>query len=122
VKSGDWNKRDVPDLITPKLAALQYYQLSIPAPEPPKGSFDPIAAARGKTVFEGKAKCATCHVPPLYTEPGWPMHAAREIGIDDFQASRSPDQKFYRTTPLTRLDPRPQRARADRPHPVPESF
>jgi hypothetical protein len=103
VKSGDWNKRDTPDLITSKLAALHYYQLSIPAPEPPKGSFDPTAAVRGKTIFETKAKCATCHVPPLYTEPGWPMHTAQEIGIDDFQASRSPDQKFYRTTPLKGL-------------------
>ena len=34
---------------------------------------------------------ASCHVPPLYTEPGWNMHAAAEIGIDDFQASRAPD-------------------------------
>jgi len=103
VKSGDWNKRDTPDLITPKLAALHYYQLSIPAPEPRAGSFDATAAVRGKTVFEGKAKCATCHVPPLYTEPGWPMHTAEEIGIDDFHASRSPDRKFYRTTPLKGL-------------------
>jgi len=103
VKSGDWNKRDTPDLITAKLAALHYYQLSIPAPEPPKGSFDAAAASRGKTLFESKAKCGTCHVPPLYTEPGWPMHTAEEIGIDDFQASRSPDKKFYRTTPLKGL-------------------
>jgi hypothetical protein len=103
VKSGDWNKRDTPDLITSKLAALHFYQLSIPAPEPPKGSFDATAAARGKTLFEGKAKCATCHVPPLFTEPGWPMHTAQEIGVDDFHASRSPDHKFYRTTPLKGL-------------------
>jgi hypothetical protein len=103
VKSGDWNKRDTPDLITPKLAALHYYQLSIPAPEPPARSFDPAAAARGKALFEGKAKCATCHVPPLYTEPGWPMHSAEEIGVDDFHASRAPDRKFYRTTPLKGL-------------------
>jgi len=103
VKSGDWNKRDTPDLITSKLAALHFYQLSIPAPEPPAGSFDATAAQRGKALFESKAKCATCHVPPLFTEPGWPMHAASEIGVDDFQASRSPDQKFYRTTPLRGL-------------------
>jgi cytochrome c peroxidase len=38
-------------------------------------------------------------VPPLYTEPGWNQHAPSEIGIDDFQANRSPD-KSYRTTPL----------------------
>ena len=102
-KSGFWNKRDTPDLVTSKLAALHYYQLSIPAPEPPKGSYDATRAARGKNVFEGKAKCATCHVPPLFTEPGWGMHTAAEIGIDEFQASRSPDKKFYRTTPLKGL-------------------
>ena len=31
------------------------------------------------------------------------MHTASEIGIDDFQAERSPDAKFYRTTPLVGL-------------------
>jgi hypothetical protein len=103
VKSGAWNTRGIPDLITSKLAALHYYQLAIPAPEPPKGSFDAAAASRGKELFEGKAQCATCHVPPLYTEPGWPMHTAQELGIDDFQASRSPDRQFYRTTPLKGL-------------------
>jgi hypothetical protein len=30
------------------------------------------------------------------------MHTADETGIDDFQASRSPDQR-YRTTPLRGL-------------------
>src|SRR5262245_30805669 len=102
-RAGLGNVRNNPDLITPKLAALHFYQLSIPAPRPPQDSFDQAAAARGKTLFEGKAKCATCHVPPLFTEPGWPMHTAAEIGIDDFQASRSPDKKFYRTTPLKGL-------------------
>jgi cytochrome c peroxidase len=41
-------------------------------------------------------------VPPLFTEPGWNMHTPEEIGIDDFQASRSPDQ-HYRTAPLRGL-------------------
>src|SRR5688572_17735696 len=50
-------------------------------------------------IFKGKAQCATCHVPPLYTEPGWNMHTPEEIGIDAFQANRSPDKR-YRTTPL----------------------
>jgi cytochrome c peroxidase len=86
-------------LITAKLPALQFYQLSIPAPTPPRGSFDPRAADRGKELFNGAAGCASCHVPPLFTEPGWNMHTAAEIGIDDFQSSRSPDQR-YRTTPL----------------------
>src|SRR5688572_7125405 len=102
-RSRMWNKRSSPDLVTPKLAALHYYQLSIPAPEPPKDSYDAAAAKRGKTLFEGKAQCANCHVPPLFTEPGWSMHTAEDIGIDDFQASRSPDKKFYRTTPLRGL-------------------
>ena len=43
-----------------------------------------------------------CHVPPLYTEPGWNLHSPAEIAIDDFQANRSPDGK-YRTTPLRGL-------------------
>jgi hypothetical protein len=91
-----------PDLITSKLPALQFYQLAIPAPIPAHGTFDSQAAANGKTLFNGAAGCSTCHVPPLFTEPGWNMHTAAEIGIDDFQATRSPDER-YRTTPLAGL-------------------
>jgi len=89
-----------PDLVTSKLAALHDYQLSLEAPRPPAGSFDEEAAGRGRQVFA--ARCAGCHVAPLYTEPGWNMHTGAEIGIDDFQASRSPDGR-YRTTPLRGL-------------------
>jgi hypothetical protein len=89
------------DRTTPKLAALHFYQLAIPAPTPPAGSFNPAAAQRGAAVF-AQAGCARCHVPPLYTEPGWNLHTPEEIGIDDFQASRSPDNR-YRTTPLKGL-------------------
>jgi cytochrome c peroxidase len=85
-----------------KLAALHIYQLAIPAPTPPNGSFDIAAAARGQAIFAGKAQCAICHVPPLFTEPGCNMHTAAEIGIDDFQAMRSPDER-YRTSPLRGL-------------------
>ena len=60
------------------------------------------AAARGEELFSGKAKCADCHVVPLYTEPGWNLHTPAEIGIDDFQAKRSPDER-YRTAPLAGL-------------------
>jgi hypothetical protein len=91
-----------PDLITPKLAALHFYQLALEAPPAPVESFDRAAAKRGEAVFNGPGKCATCHVPPLFTEPGWNMHTAEEIGIDDFQASRSPDDR-YRTSPLKGL-------------------
>jgi hypothetical protein len=102
-RSGDFNIRPTEkDLITSKLAALQYYQLSIPAPSPPRRSYDHKAAQRGRILFEGKARCVTCHVPPLFSEPGWPMHKPEEVGIDDFQSSRSPDKR-YRTTPLSAL-------------------
>jgi mono/diheme cytochrome c family protein len=101
-RSGFDDVRAKEDLVTPKLAALHFYQLALPAPHPPEGSFDREAAQRGAAVFQGKARCATCHVPPLFTEPGWSMHRPEEIGIDDFQASRSPD-RMYRTTPLRGL-------------------
>jgi hypothetical protein len=100
--NGFGNVRNDPDLITSKLADLHFYQLAIPAPAPPEGSFDQAAAARGAELFAGKANCAECHVPPLFTEPGWNMHTPEEIGIDDFQANRSPDE-HYRTAPLKGL-------------------
>jgi hypothetical protein len=100
--AGFGNVRNDPDLITPKLASLHFYQLAIPAPQPPQGSFDEEAAERGKQVFNGAGKCANCHVPPLFTEPGWNMHTPSEIGVDDFQANRAPD-KAYRTSPLKGL-------------------
>ena len=90
------------DLITPKLAPLHYYQLSLAAPTPPPGSFDGDAAERGDALFAGKAKCTSCHTEPLTTEPGWNMHTGEELGIDNFQANRSPDKR-YRTTPLKGL-------------------
>jgi hypothetical protein len=101
-RAGFGNVRNTPDLITAKLPALHFYQLAIPAPAPPAGSFDAAAAARGEAIFNDQAKCATCHVPPIFTEPGWNMHTAQEIGIDDFQAKRSPDER-YRTSPLKGL-------------------
>ncbi len=88
------NKRSNPDLVTDKLAALQLYQLSLAAPKPPDNSFNKESAARGKILFSNKAQCATCHVPPLFTEPGWNTHKASDIGIDDFQANRSPDSSY----------------------------
>jgi hypothetical protein len=100
-RAGFDDVQNTPDLITSKLAALQFYQLAIPAPSPRPGSFDPAAATRGKAVFTSVG-CARCHVPPLYTEPGWNRHTPEEIGIDSFQADRSPDGR-YRTTPLKGL-------------------
>ena len=90
------------DGISPRLAALQFYQLAIPAPAAPTGSFNSSAADHGQQLFNGPSRCSTCHVPPLFTEPGWAMHTGDEIGIDTFQADRSPDHR-YRTTPLKGL-------------------
>ncbi len=101
-RSGSFNSRGVPDRLTSKLAALHFYQLAIPAPKAPAGSFDQAGFERGRGVFSGKARCATCHVPPLFTEPGNNLHAPSEIGIDAFQADRSPT-RMYRTTPLAGL-------------------
>lgn len=91
-----------PDLITAKLPALHLYQLSIPAPPPPSNSFDHTAADRGRELFSGKGKCSTCHTDPVFTEPGWNMHKASEVCVDDFQANRAPDHA-YRTAPLNGL-------------------
>jgi hypothetical protein len=101
-QNGFDNVRSDVDLITPKLADLHFYQLALDAPRPPANSFDHDAANRGREVFNGPAQCSSCHVPPLFTEPGWNMHTAQELGIDDFQASRSPDDR-YRTSPLKGL-------------------
>jgi hypothetical protein len=101
-RTGAGNTRETPDRVTSKLAALHVYQLSIPAPKAPKGSYDEAAFERGKQLFNGAAKCATCHVPPLFTEPGHNLHAPSEIGIDSFQADRSPTH-MYRTAPLAGL-------------------
>jgi hypothetical protein len=87
------------DLITSKLPALHAYQLSLRAPKPDPSSFDAAAAERGKAVFNGPGKCASCHMPPVFTDSGWNLHTPAEICIDSFQADRSPTG-MYRTTPL----------------------
>lgn len=91
------------DRITPKLAALHFYQLALPAPTPRSGvDFDPAAAARGDELFSGKAGCNNCHVEPLWTEPGWNLHKPSDIGIDSFEADRAPDHT-YKTMNLAGL-------------------
>ncbi len=101
-RTGSWDTRGEPDLVTPKLAALHAYQLALPAPKAPAGSYDADAAVRGKSLFAGKARCAGCHVPPLFTEPGQNLHTPAEMGVDSFQADRSPTHA-YRTAPLAGL-------------------
>ena len=115
VRSGRWNIRcgrplgnvvratcTGPDLITPKLAALHFYQLALPAPKPPKGSFDRRAAERGEGIFNGKGTCASCHMQPLFTDAGWNAHTGQEICIDNFHADRAPGNAYV-TAPLAGL-------------------
>lgn len=101
-QTGSFDTRSTPDRTTSKLPALHLYQLSIPAPTPPAGSFNQAAAQRGWEVFNGSGKCSRCHVPPIFTEPGNNLHSPAEIGIDSFQADRSPTH-MYRTAPLAGL-------------------
>jgi hypothetical protein len=91
-----------PDLVTPKLPGLQAYELSLRAPKPPPGSFNAAMAARGKVLFNGPAECATCHVPPIFTQPGWNLVPSSAVGIGNFEANRSPTH-MLRTTPLAGL-------------------
>jgi hypothetical protein len=88
------------DRVTGKLPALHFYQLALPAPAPQPGrDFDPAAARRGDALFSGAAGCNGCHVEPLGSEPGWNLHPASDVCIDDFEARRAPEH-VYRTMPL----------------------
>lgn len=90
------------DLVTSKLAALQAYQLSLPAPAAPAGSFDASAAARGKLVFEGAGKCASCHSGALFTDANTRLHPPLDSMVEPetpSYAARSAT-KQYRTAPL----------------------
>jgi mono/diheme cytochrome c family protein len=101
--------RQTPDLVTPKLAALLEYQLSLRSPKPGRGSFNAEAAQRGKHVFRNQAQCSTCHQGPNFTDVlSGPdrrvplLHDPSEVGTDPEYASRSATGK-YRTTPLRGL-------------------
>jgi hypothetical protein len=93
-----------PDLVTPVLPALRDYQLSLRAPPPPPGSVDPAAAKRGRGVFTGRARCATCHIPSLaFTDVNLGiLHDPAETGMDPVRAGRLTNHK-YRTAPLRAL-------------------
>lgn len=92
-----------PDLVTSKLDALRAYQLSLATPTAPAGSYDAVAADRGRVLFNGAATCATCHVGDIMTDVNaGKLHAASETGMDGAYAART-TQKAYRTTPLRGL-------------------
>jgi hypothetical protein len=102
------NVNNPPDLVSAKLPALQAYQLSLEAPAPEPGSFDPAAAGRGRAVFVGAGRCAECHSGPELTDANIRLHPPSEVvsepepgGVPSY-ASRSAT-KLYRTTPLRGL-------------------
>lgn len=93
------------DQVTSKLDALQEYQLSLEAPPPPAGSFDPVAAERGKVVFEGAGTCSSCHSGDKFTDANERLHPPSDVvsepepdGVVSY-ASRTAT-KQYRTAPL----------------------
>lgn len=98
-----------PDLVTPKLAALLDYQLSLRPPVPRQDALDERAVARGRRLFRGQAGCDSCHrgttytdvtIGPNRTQPF--LHAPEEVGQDPAYAQRSAT-RMYRTTPLRGL-------------------
>jgi hypothetical protein len=101
-----------PDLISDKLAALQAYQLSINAPKPAAGSFDAVAASRGRAVFTGAGKCSSCHLGTLLTDANFRLHAPSEV-VSEPEPNGAPSAaarsatKSYRTTPLRALQRHP---------------
>lgn len=102
------NVQNPPDKVSALLPALQAYQLSLAAPAPPAGSVDTAAAGRGRVVFEGAGKCASCHTGALLTDANARLHPPSEVVSEPEPrgapslASRSAS-KTYRTTPLRGL-------------------
>ena len=90
------------DKVSDILAALQAYQLSIPAPPPPAGSFDPAQARRGQRVFAAKG-CVSCHSGPQFTDANERLHPpSASAATDTLYVTRSATG-MYRTTPLRGL-------------------
>jgi cytochrome c553 len=97
-----------PDLVSSKLEPLRAYQFSLESPAPAAGSFDKRAAQRGRAVFEGVAKCASCHLGSSYTDVNaGRLHPPAAVGQNPAYAERSAT-KLYRTTPLRGLWHPPQ--------------
>jgi mono/diheme cytochrome c family protein len=90
------------DLVSSVLPALQAYQLSLDAPPPPAGTFDPAAALRGRVLFNSKAQCISCHTGQHFTDANARLH----LPVDSMAEPETPSYasrsatKLYRTTPL----------------------
>jgi cytochrome c peroxidase len=90
-----------PDMVGPMLAALRSYQHSLPVPAAPADSFDAVAAARGRGLFD--RSCSSCHLGVTGTDNNdGKLHQPSETGMDGSYAARTAN-KAYRTTPLRGL-------------------
>jgi len=102
------NVQNPPDMVSSKLAALQAYQLSIQTPPATAGTFDATSAARGRVVFDGAGKCATCHGGATFTDAPGRLHPPSEV-VSEPEPNNGPSfasrsaTKMYRSTPLRGL-------------------
>ena len=97
------------DRITPILPQLEAYQWSIAAPTlgidgtrwGVASDLDAQAVTRGKAVFEGQAKCSTCHSGSSFTDVNtFGLHpASASVALDKNYINFSAT-KQWRTTPL----------------------
>jgi cytochrome c peroxidase len=94
--------RSNPDLITAKLPALQFYQLAIPAPARLREASIRLRQHAARRIQQPGEVFDVSRAADLYRAGLEHAHTAAEIGIDDFQAKRSPDER-YRTAPLKGL-------------------
>ena len=97
------------DLITPILPQLEAYQWSIPAPSLAQdgakwgvvSDLNTDAVGRGKAVFEGQGRCATCHSGKSFTDVNtFGLHPASDSVALDKNYIKFSATKQWRTTPL----------------------
>lgn len=104
--------REGDDRITPVLPQLEAYQWSIPAPSLAQdgaswgvaSDLNADAVTRGRAVFKGQARCATCHSGPLFTDVNtFGLHPANDSVALDKNYPRFSATKRWRVTPLRGL-------------------
>ena len=115
-----------PDLVTPKLAALLDYQLSLQTPTAAARQRRPPGRRRGRRLFNNEARCASCHQGPKFTDVlSGPdrsvpvLHHPAGLGMDATYAvpvrhRRVSDDAPARTCATSAIFPRRQRARSAR--------
>lgn len=95
------NGGQLPDLVTDKLPALQAYQYALEAPAAPAGSFDMAMALRGQALFNGAARCASCHAGALFTDATrGTLHDRSASAAKDLAYLERSATKQWRVSPL----------------------